>query len=54
MYFLHEAFSATQFVPPDLTKTRVVNELCNLLRSSHIMWKKLKTLGCPTGHVLSP
>lgn len=40
-------------LPPDLTKSRLVNELCNLLKGSHIMWKKLKTLSCPAGFTLN-
>lgn len=39
--------------PPDLTKNRLVNELCNLLKGSHIMWKKLKTLSHLTGCILN-
>lgn len=38
---------------PDLTKNRLVNELYNLLKGSHIMWKKLKTLSRPTGCILN-
>lgn len=40
-------------LPPGLTKNRLVNELCNLLKGSHIMWKKLKTLSHPTGCILN-
>lgn len=38
----------------DLTENRAVNELCNLLKTYHIMWKKLKHLSRPTVHILSP
>lgn len=52
-YISYTSLFAACTLPPDLTKTRLVNELCNLLKSSHIMWKKLKTLSRPTGCILS-
>lgn len=51
MYFLHKIFFSCCTPPPDPTESRAVNELCNLFKGYHTMWKKLTTLGCPTGHI---
>lgn len=53
-YIPYTRLSSPRTLSPDLTENRAVNELCNLLKSYHIMWKKLRMLSCPTGHVLSP
>lgn len=53
-----DIFLTQVFLPPAhflLTwpETTLVNELCNLLKGSHIMWKKLKTLSRPAGRILN-
>lgn len=53
-YIPYTRLSSPHMLSPDLTENRAVNELCNLLKTYHIMWKKLKHLSCPTGHILSP
>lgn len=52
-YISYTSFFAPRALPPDLTRNRLVNELCNLLKGSHIMWKKLKTLSRPAGCILN-
>lgn len=52
-YISYTRLFAPCTLPPGLTKSRLVNELCNLLKGSHIMWKKLKTLSHPTGCILN-
>lgn len=52
-YISYTSLFAPCTLPPDLTKTRLANELCNLLKCSHIMWKKLKMLSCPRGCILN-
>lgn len=52
-YISYTRLFAPCTLPPVLTKNRLVNELCNLLKGSHIMWKKLKTLSHPTGCILN-
>lgn len=52
-YISYTRLFAPCTLPLDQTKTKLVNELCNLLKGSHIMWKKLKTLSRPTGCILN-